>query len=89
MVVFNTGLGNPIANPVTPTIKVSGNPYTVRKSADDLDLDLSAIITKGISLEAAGETVFREIQKVAGGKMTFSEIVAMTQSTISVVGPSV
>ena len=31
MIVFNTGLGNPIANPVTPTIKLSGNPFTVGK----------------------------------------------------------
>ena len=89
LVVFNTGLGNPIANPVTPTIKVSGNPYTVKKSADDLDLDLSKIITKGISIENAGNNVFHEILKVANGKMTFSEIVDVTQSTISVVGPSV
>ena len=89
LVVFNTGLGNPISNPVTPTIKVSGNPYTVKKSADDLDLDLSAIITKGLSIENAGKTVFEEILKVSNGKMTFSEIVELTQSTISVVGPSV
>jgi len=89
LVVFNTGLGNPIANPVTPTIKVTGNPHTVKKSTDDLDLDLSAIITKGLSIEKAGKTVFEEILKVANGKMTFSEIVELTQSTISVVGPSV
>ena len=89
LVVFNTGLGNPISNPVTPTIKVSGNPHTVKKSADDLDLDLSAIITRGLPIEKAGETVFKEIRKVANGKKTFSEIVGMTQSTISVVGPSV
>lgn len=89
LVVFNTGLGNPISNPVTPTIKVSGNPYTVKKSKDDLDLDLSAIITKGLSIENAGKIVFDEILKVANGKMTFSEIVELTQSTISVVGPSV
>ena len=87
--MFNTGLGNPIANPVTPTIKVSGNPYTVKKSTDDLDLDLSAIITRGLSIENAGKIVFEEILKVANGKMTFSEIVELTQSTMSVVGPSV
>jgi altronate dehydratase large subunit len=89
LVVFNTGLGNPISNPVTPTIKVSGNPHTAKKSTDDLDLDVSAIITKGLSIEKAGETVFKEMVKVANGKMTFSEIVQMTQSTISVIGPSV
>ena len=89
LVVFNTGLGNPIANPITPTIKVSGNPYTVKKSTDDLDLDLSGIVTRGLSIESAGERIFKEVLSVANGKMTFSEIIDITQSTISVVGPSV
>ena len=70
-------------------IKVSGNPYTVKKSADDLYLDLSGIVTRGLSIESAGEKVFKEILSVANGKMTFSEIMEITQSCISVVGPSV
>jgi len=46
LVVFNTGLGNPIANPVTPTIKVTGNPFTYAKSADDFDVSVTDIISK-------------------------------------------
>jgi altronate dehydratase large subunit len=89
IIVFNTGVGNPIANPVTPTIKLTGNPFTYKKSSDDLDLDVSDIITDGVSIEEAGERVFNEILKVANGKLTFSEILEITQSTISVVGPSI
>ncbi len=89
IIVFNTGIGNPIANPVTPTIKLTGNPFTSKKISDDLDLDVSDIITNALSIEKAGERVFDEILKVANGKMTFSEILGITQSTISVAGPSV
>jgi altronate dehydratase large subunit len=88
LTVFNTGLGNPSANPVTPTIKLTGNPFTVQKSADDLDIDVSDIVSKGLSLEEGGERIFQEIIKVANGKMTFSEIFGITQSTISVIGAS-
>ncbi len=89
LVVFNTGLGNPIANPVTPTIKVTGNPFTYAKSADDFDVSVTDIITKGVPLEAAGERIYGEMLSVASGKQTFSEILGITQSTIQVIGPSV
>ncbi|MDF1594401.1 MAG: UxaA family hydrolase [Desulfobacterales bacterium] len=88
LIVFNTGLGNPSANPVTPTIKMTGNPYTVQISSDDIDIDVSDIISNGVSIEDAGERIFKEIQNVANGKMTFSEIFGISQSTISVVGAS-
>ena len=89
LIVFNTGIGNPIANPVTPTIKVTGNPFTYAKSADDIDVDVTGIITKGMSVAAGGEEIFNEISAVASGKKTFSEIFGITQSTIRVIGPSV
>jgi altronate dehydratase large subunit len=88
MIVFNTGLGNPAANPVTPTIKMTGNPYTIQQSSDDIDIDVSDIIINGLSLEDAGERIFEEIINIANGKMTFSEIFGISQSTISVAGAS-
>jgi altronate dehydratase large subunit len=89
LIVFNTGLGNPIANPVTPTIKVTGNPFTYAKSADDIDVSVTDIISGGMSVEDGGEKIFCEMLDVAGGKKTFSEILGITQSTIRVFGPSV
>jgi altronate dehydratase large subunit len=89
LIVFNTGLGNPIANPATPTIKVTGNPFTYAKDSDDFDVSVTDIISKGMSIEAGGEKIFHEILDVASGKKTFSEILGITQSTIRVLGPSV
>lgn len=89
LIVFNTGLGNPIANPVTPTIKVTGNPFTYARDSDDFDVSVTDIISKGMSVAAGGEKIFHEILDVASGKKTFSEILGITQSTIRVFGPSV
>jgi altronate dehydratase large subunit len=89
LIVFNTGLGNPIANPVTPTIKVTGNPFTYAKSSDDIDVSVTDIITRGMSVEEGGEKIFEEMLNVASGKKTFSEIMGITQSTIRIFGPSV
>ena len=88
MIVFNTGVGNPAAHPVTPTIKVTGNPYTTEKSTDDLDVDVSHIISAGMSVDEAGERIFDEMIAVASGKMTVSEILKATQSAISIIGAS-
>ena len=59
------------------------------KNSDDLDIDVSDIITNGLPIEKAGERVLGEILRVANGKMTFSEILGITQSTISILGPSI
>jgi altronate dehydratase large subunit len=88
MIVFNTGVGNPAAHPVTPTIKITGNPYTTEKSTDDLDVDVSHIISDGMSVEEAGKKIFDEMMAVANGKMTVSEILKTTQSAISIIGAS-
>jgi altronate dehydratase large subunit len=88
LIVFNTGVGNPASHPVTPTIKLTGNPFTVGLSGDDLDLDVSDIISGGVSIDEAGARIFSEIVRVANGKMTFSEIFDVSQSTISVAGAS-
>jgi altronate dehydratase large subunit len=89
LIVFNTGIGNPIANPITPTIKVTGNPFTYAKSSDDFDVSVTDIISKGMSVEAGGEKIYAEMLDVASGKETFSEILGITQSTIRVFGPSI
>ena len=74
--------------PVAPTIKITGNPFTSKKSADDLDVDVSDIISKGLPIAEAGNRIFDEILAVAGGEKTVSEILGSTQSAISVIGAS-
>ncbi len=89
LIVFNTGLGNPIANPIAPTVKLTGNPFTYAKCPDDFDVSVADIISSGVTVEAGGDRIFREILDVASGKKTCSEILGITQSTIRVLGPSV
>ena len=89
MIIFNTGVGNPIANPVAPTLKTTGNPYTFEKNPADIDIDVSDVITAGTPLDIAGGRVYQEVLRVAGGKKTVSEILRMTQSSVRVYGPSV
>jgi altronate dehydratase large subunit len=88
LIAFNTGVGNPSSHPITPTIKLTGNPFTIEQSRDDFDVDVSDIISSGVAIDEAGARIFEEIVRVASGKMTFSEIFDVSQSTISVAGAS-
>jgi altronate dehydratase large subunit len=89
IVIFSTGRGNAIGAPVAPTVKVTGNPNTIETMSDNIDVDVSGIITEGESLESAGEKVWKEIVKVAHGKVTRCEVLREDQLSVSRFGPSV
>jgi altronate dehydratase large subunit len=90
IVIFSTGRGNAIgATEICPTIKVTGNPNTVNSMSENIDLDLSSIITENESIDQAGERVWDLVVKVANGKCTSAEILGECQLSVSRWGLSV
>lgn len=85
---FNTGLGQPSSHPFAPTIKISGNPLTASRGFDDLDVDVSDILTGEMSIEEGGQRIYQELLAVANGRYTFTELYGTAQSTIGVAGAS-
>lgn len=73
VVVFTTGLGTPTGNPIAPVIKITGNARTARQMADNLDLDVSGIMSDTESLDHAADRLFDEILAVASGRETAAE----------------
>lgn len=73
VVVFTTGLGTPTGNPIAPVIKATGNARTAQTMADNIDIDVSGVITGGESLDAAAERLFADVLAVASGTPTASE----------------
>jgi altronate dehydratase large subunit len=74
LIVFTTGRGNPIGNPIAPVLKVTANEDLFVKMKDNMDLDLSPVIRGDKSLAIMADDVFSEIIKVANGKRTKAEI---------------
>lgn len=74
MILFSTGNGNPMGNPIVPVIKVTGNPRTARVLDSHIDVDVSGMISGNTTLEQAGDEVIRGIRRVTGGKLTKAEI---------------
>ena len=48
--MFPTGQGNVIGNPIMPVIKISGNPRTVRTMSEHIDLDVTGVLRREMTL---------------------------------------
>jgi len=88
MILFSTGVGNPIGSMVSATIKVTGNRNTARNMADNVDFDGSAILEEGEEIKAAGARLFDYTISVANGELTTSEILNVRETSISRFGLS-
>jgi len=88
IVVFSTGLGAPFGLPVVPVMKVTGNPRTAEELEDDIDVDVSGIISAGENVTEAGERVYEEILSVASGKDVKAEISGFRFVDIWRIGPT-
>jgi (2R)-sulfolactate sulfo-lyase subunit beta len=58
---FPTGQGNVIGNPILPVIKLSANPRTVRTMSEHIDLDVSGILRRELTLDSAGDALIGAI----------------------------
>ncbi len=70
---FPTGQGNIIGNPIVPVIKISGNPRTVRTMSEHVDLDVSGILRREMTIAEAGDALIAMILRTANGRATAAE----------------
>lgn len=70
---FPTGQGNVIGNPILPVIKITGNPRTVRTMSEHIDLDVSGILRREMTLDEAGDALIDMILRTANGRLTAAE----------------
>jgi (2R)-sulfolactate sulfo-lyase subunit beta len=74
MHVFPTGQGNVIGNPIMPVIKITGNPKTVREMAEHIDVDVSGVLRREMTIDQAGDALIEMIVRTANGRLTAAEV---------------
>lgn len=70
---FPTGQGNVIGNPIVPVIKISGNPKTIRTMGEHIDVDVSGILRRDMTIPEAGDALIDMVIRTANGRLTAAE----------------
>jgi (2R)-sulfolactate sulfo-lyase subunit beta len=70
---FPTGQGNVIGNPIVPVIKISANPKTLRTMGEHIDVDVTGILRREMTLDTAGDALIDMIVRTANGRVTAAE----------------
>lgn len=70
---FPTGQGNVIGNPIVPVIKITGNPKTMRTMPEHMDVDVSGILRRDLTIPEAGNALIASIIRTANGRLTAAE----------------
>jgi (2R)-sulfolactate sulfo-lyase subunit beta len=71
--LFPTGQGNVIGNPIEPVIKLTANPKTARTMAEHIDLDVSGILRREMTLDQAGDRLIDIMIRTCNGRLTCAE----------------
>jgi (2R)-sulfolactate sulfo-lyase subunit beta len=70
---FTTGQGNVVGNPIVPVVKISAHPRTVVEMAEHIDVDLSGIIRRELSLDRAADAISDVMNRTINGRLTAAE----------------
>jgi len=70
---FPTGQGNIIGNPILPVIKLCANPRTVRTMSEHVDVDVSGLLRREMSMDDAGDALLEMMLRTANGRWTAAE----------------
>jgi (2R)-sulfolactate sulfo-lyase subunit beta len=65
---FPTGQGNVVGNPIVPVIKISGNPRTLRTMSEHIDVDVTGVLSREMTIEQAGDALIEMIRRTANGR---------------------
>ncbi|MHB1684499.1 MAG: UxaA family hydrolase [Bacilli bacterium] len=83
LVCFTTGLGTPTGSPIAPVIKLCANPRTSMSMKDNIDIDVSGVLSGTQSLSEASEAIFEHIISVASGMPVKAELLGHREFSIN------
>lgn len=69
LILFTTGLGTPMGNPVCPVVKISTNSELAERLPDLIDFDTGAIIRGEATIDALGGELLDFVVEVASGRI--------------------
>lgn len=81
--LFPTGQGNIVGNPIIPVIKLSANPITVSTMSEHIDVDVSGVLRRELTLDQAGEKLMEMMLRTINGRLTSAEVLGHKEFVIT------
>ncbi len=72
--LFPTGQGNVVGHPIMPVIKLTANPRTAREMGEHVDLDVSGLLQRELTLDQAGDALIDMTVRTCNGRLTAAEV---------------
>lgn len=85
VVLFTTGVGTPLGNPIAPVVKICSNSRTYGKLSDFIDVNAGKVI-EGAKIEAVAEEIFDLLVRVCSGERTAAEVNGCREFAINRIG---
>jgi altronate dehydratase large subunit len=73
LMIFTTGRGNPIGNPIVPVLKVASTSPMFEQMADDMDIN-AGVILDGAPMQEVGQRITDMVKRVLDGELTKAEL---------------
>ena len=73
MLLYSTGRGTPVGNPIAPAIKLTGSPDAMKLLGANIDADLTGVVLGSMSIEEAGRLLFDKNVDTCRGEPTIAE----------------
>ncbi|WP_420541955.1 UxaA family hydrolase [Rubrobacter calidifluminis] len=86
--LFPTGQGNIVGNPIEPVIKISANPKTVKSMAEHIDVDVSGLLSRELTLPEAGDLLMEDLVRTVNGRLTSAEVLGHREFVMTKLYPS-
>lgn len=61
VLLYSTGRGTPVGNPIAPAVKLTGSPDAMKLLGANIDADLTDIVRGYMSIEEAGQLLFEKL----------------------------
>lgn len=73
VLLYSTGRGTPVGNPIAPAVKLTGSPDAMKLMGVNMDADLTGVVMGTMSIEEAGRILFDKVVAACNGEPTIAE----------------
>jgi (2R)-sulfolactate sulfo-lyase subunit beta len=86
--LFPTGQCNVIGNPIIPVLKLTANPRTASEMSEHIDLDVSPLLQREMTLDQAGDALIEMTLRTCNGRNTAAEALGHREFVLTKLYPS-